>query len=99
MPQAISLVQQKLKKYDCDIAIRLSDKKVGPVITDMGNIILDVSFSGIENFELLDYQLNNITGVVGHGLFINMVDQIITGIYKNGKLQTEIHNFEKNIDY
>lgn len=96
LPQSLSLVQQKLKKLDCHFNIRVSDKKVGPVITDMGNIILDLHFNKIKDCELLDQELNNIPGVVGHGLFVNLVDQIIVGILKNGKIKTEIKTFEKN---
>ena len=32
-----------------EVAIRMGEKKDGPVITDNGNFILDVSFGRIEN--------------------------------------------------
>ena len=48
-----------------------------PFVTDGGNFIVDCSFSPIEAPAALDQELNNIVGVVEHGLFLGMVTQAI----------------------
>lgn len=67
-------------------------RKVGnnPYITDNGNYILDVHFREIPNPEEIETQLNLIPGVVENGLFVGMVDMVITydeekGVYLKNK--------------
>ena len=62
-----------------EVAIRMGEKKDGPVITDNGNFILDVSFGRIENPIEMEEELNTIPGVVENGLFTQMVDKVIIG--------------------
>jgi len=49
-----------------------------PFITDNGNFILDCKYDGIEDPAWLDTQLNALTGVVDHGLFVRMAGRIVT---------------------
>ena len=43
----------------------MAQKKAGPVVTDQGNLILDLTFrNGIDHPELLETQINNIPGVL-----------------------------------
>ena len=95
LPSALELVLHRLKSFDCQVTIRTGTGKVGPVITDIGNIILDVRFGKIEDCRLLDWQLNNIPGVIGHGLFTEMVDKVIIGFIENEKIKTKIQNFQR----
>ena len=47
------------------------------LITDNGNYIIDLRFpNGIDNPEQIDREIKNITGVVDHGLFINMATTV-----------------------
>lgn len=46
-------------------------------ITDNGNLVLDVKLSGDEDLESLASQLNDIPGVIDHGLFLNEADTIL----------------------
>ncbi|GJM18865.1 MAG: ribose-5-phosphate isomerase A [Phycisphaeraceae bacterium] len=46
-------------------------------ITDNGNLILDVSLDGNEDLEDLATTLNDIPGIVDHGLFLNEADLIL----------------------
>lgn len=50
-----------------------------PLITDNGNYILDCHFDGIPEPEKVEWQLNNIPGVVENGIFVNRADKIIIG--------------------
>jgi len=58
-------------------------KKDGPVITDQGNMILDVEFGAIANPTELEQTLNNIPGVLENGLFIGVADIILIGDIEN----------------
>lgn len=57
-------------------------RKVGKdslFMTDSGNYIIDLHLQAIENPEQLDLELNNVVGVVEHGLFLNYPHMIIIG--------------------
>lgn len=75
-PKAINLVKEEIYKLGADsIELRLAKKKDGPVITENGNIILDVMFSDVD--ETLEKKLKSITGVIETGLFIGYNVEII----------------------
>ncbi len=48
-----------------------------PLKTDQGNYILDCHFGPIANPQQLSLQLNEKAGVVEHGLFLNLVSEVI----------------------
>lgn len=50
-----------------------------PYQTDGGNFILDCDFGAIEDLEDLASQLEGRAGIVEHGLFIGMADEVIVG--------------------
>lgn len=58
-----------------NISIRKAVSKDGPVITERGNIILDVQFNEIS--EHLEKDIKSITGVIESGLFIGYNVEII----------------------
>jgi ribose 5-phosphate isomerase A len=70
----------------------LRDEKNAPFITDNGNYILDCAFGSIPSPESLHEKINNITGVVENGLFIDMADCVIAG---NDEGKTRIINRKK----
>ena len=51
-----------------------------PFVTDNGNFILDVEFGPIEQPAQLAQSIKALTGVVDHGLFIDIADRAIVGI-------------------
>jgi ribose 5-phosphate isomerase A len=59
--------------------LREGSGKIGPVITDNGNFVVDADFGIIEDPEKLDGQLGIIPGVVETGLFVDMVDEVYVG--------------------
>lgn len=77
--------QQILETYGVEAVLRLQDDQ--PLITDHGHYILDCSFQHIEQPDELTFELNNITGVVDNGLFINMADIALIG-FPDGKTET-----------
>lgn len=48
-----------------------------PFVTDGGNFIVDCLFGPIEEPAALEQELNNVVGVVEHGLFLNMTARAI----------------------
>jgi ribose 5-phosphate isomerase A len=60
-------------------------KKAGPVVTDQGNLVLDVKFAGgISDPVNLEKEINNLPGVLENGLFVNITDQVLVGEIKDG---------------
>jgi ribose 5-phosphate isomerase A len=59
-----------------EMVIRL-DAKGQPLITDSGNVILDMHLKRIEQPEMLAESLRLIPGVVEHGLFLGLADTAI----------------------
>ena len=75
-PKAFNLVKQELYNMGAtEINLRMALRKDGPVITENGNLILDVRFSNID--ETLEKRLKNITGVIETGLFIGYNVEIL----------------------
>ncbi|MGD8564889.1 MAG: ribose 5-phosphate isomerase A [Candidatus Bathyarchaeota archaeon] len=83
MSFALSLVTKKLEKLGGKPMLRMSKGKVGPVVTDNGNFILDVDFGIIQNPLEKETKLKSIPGVIETGLFIEMADLVYLG-EKNG---------------
>ncbi|QMV41951.1 ribose 5-phosphate isomerase A [Cohnella cholangitidis] len=76
-PRAVNLVEDELLKLGAnEINLRLAVSKDGPVITEAGNLILDVRFNKITS----DYEkeIKSIPGVIESGLFINYNVEILT---------------------
>lgn len=76
-PRAVNLVEEELLKLGAnEINLRLAVSKDGPVITEAGNLILDVRFNKITS----DYEkeIKSIPGVIESGLFINYNVEILT---------------------
>ena len=48
-------------------------------VTDGGHYILDCAFGPISSAPSLDRELNGIVGVVEHGLFLGLADQVVVG--------------------
>jgi len=57
----------------------MAEAKLGPVITDNGNFVVDADFGFIEDPEGLDAALRTIPGVLETGLFIGYTDTAYIG--------------------
>jgi len=93
LPSAWKQVQKTLQDLGGKGNLRMAQKKAGPIVTDQGNLILDLSFSnGIDQPELLESQINNIPGVLENGLFVNLTDQVLVGKLENDVVGVESLN-------
>jgi ribose 5-phosphate isomerase A len=85
LPMAVTPVMRAIEKLGGKPEIRMAVKKDGPVITDQGNMILDVQFATIDNPAELEKTLNNIPGVLDNGLFVGVTDLVLIGELQDGK--------------
>jgi len=78
LPFGAKVVERRLVKLGMKPTIRAKDGK--PVVTDNGNLVLDVRFvEGIGAPQKLETELNNIPGVVENGLFLGMTWRVVVG--------------------
>ena len=68
-----------LSEFEIAMMPRLRMKDAAPVRTDNGNLIYDAVCGRIEEPALLAAALKSITGVVEHGLFLDLADQALIG--------------------
>lgn len=76
---AASFVKQRIRKMGGTPVLREGKGKVGPVITDNGNLIIDADFGPIHNPASLEVRLQSIPGIVETGLFVKMADIVYIG--------------------
>jgi len=74
LPFALGIVMLKMREMKGKPFLREGKDKVGPVITDNGNFIVEVDFGPIKNPTELEHKLKSIPGVIETGLFIGMAD-------------------------
>ena len=85
MPGAWRQVQQQLSAMNGTAELRMAHRKAGPVVTDQGNLVLDVRFEGgISDSVDLERSINNIPGVLENGLFVNLADEVLVGEVNDG---------------
>ncbi len=74
---AVAFVQRRLQELGGTPVLRDGVRKLGPVVSDLGNLIIDAHFGPIADPERLNHDLNSMPGVVGHGLFLNMTHDVV----------------------
>ena len=79
LPMATAPVSRALEQLGADPALRMAERKDGPVVTDQGLWILDARFDALTDPADLDRRLNALPGVLGHGLFIGMATDVLVG--------------------
>jgi len=89
LPFAKSTVLNQLKEFGTP-QVRMSNRKLGPVMTDNGNFIIDIFDLKIRDYNKMEKQLNAIPGVIENGLFVNMADIVYVGSEKGVKTLTKL---------
>jgi ribose 5-phosphate isomerase A len=79
LPFAITTVKRRIEAVGGKAVLREGKGKLGPVITDNGNAVIDASFGPIGNAAELEKKLKMIPGVVETGLFIGLADIAYVG--------------------
>ena len=94
LPSAWKQVKDVIEEMDAKCKLRMAEKKAGPVVTDEGNLILDVLFNGgINNPKEIELQINNIPGVLENGLFVDLTYKVLVGKVENN--QTVVYSPER----
>ena len=84
LPNAWKQVKDIISEMNGRCTLRMATKKAGPVVTDQGNLILDVLFNnGIEKPKDTEMFINNIPGVLENGLFVDLADKVLVGKIEN----------------
>lgn len=79
LPFAAPVVMHKISEMGGKPTLREGKAKVGPVITDNGNLLIDAFFGLIHKPAELEQKLKAIPGIVETGLFMEMADTIYLG--------------------
>lgn len=85
IPEAVHFVMKQVRStFDtANPVIRLSNKKDGAVITENGNLLIDIWFSAFPPIENINPMLKTIPGILETSLFYNMAQEaVVAG--KNG---------------
>ena len=86
LPGAWRQVKAELAALGGESELRMAVRKAGPVVTDQGNLVLDVRFAGgIADPATLESTINNLPGVLENGLFVNLTDQVLVGEIVDGE--------------
>jgi len=90
LPSAWKQVKELIERMGALVTLRMASKKAGPVVTDQGNLVLDILFEGgIDDPKNLESKLNNIPGVLENGLFVDLTDKILVGKIENNEIQVD----------
>jgi ribose 5-phosphate isomerase A len=68
-----------LADHDIGVVPRLRARDGRPVMTDSGNLLYDAACGAILNPSTLGADLKSVTGVVEHGLFLDLADEALIG--------------------
>jgi ribose 5-phosphate isomerase A len=82
-PMAVNPVSRKLRNMGAKPSIRQAVGKLGPVVTDNGNNLIDADFGPIHNPGYLNARLHSVQGIMETGLFIGYAQIAYIGT-KNG---------------
>jgi ribose 5-phosphate isomerase A len=79
LPDARKPVTDGVEAIGGEPQLRAAERKDGPVVTDNGNLVLDCEFGEIASPDELAAELSALPGVVEHGLFVGLADEIHVG--------------------
>jgi ribose 5-phosphate isomerase A len=79
LPAARRTVAATVRDRGGEPTLREARHKDGPVVTDQGNLVLDCTFGTITDPAALAGSLSAIPGVVEHGLFVGLADEVHVG--------------------
>ena len=87
LPFALGVVKRKISEMGITPLIRMAERKMGPIVTDNGNFILDLKFpEPIQNPAKVAVNLKMTPGVVETGLFIGMASEVHVGLESGSKI-------------
>jgi ribose 5-phosphate isomerase A len=79
VPAALAPVRESIADLGGEPTLRSAGRKDGPVITQHGNLVVDADFGWIDDPGGLARALSELPGVLDHGLFVGLADEIVVG--------------------
>jgi ribose 5-phosphate isomerase A len=79
VPFGYASTVEKIRKISEKAVLRESSGKVGPIVTDNGNLMADAYFRNLRRPDIVHEKLKKIPGVVETGLFLNMANTAYVG--------------------
>jgi len=76
---AVGPVIRALNRLGADAELRVGARKAGPVVTDLGNLLIDARFRGPFDAVALESELKLIPGVLDSGLFTRKRPELLVG--------------------
>ncbi len=87
IPAALSYAEQQIRQLGGTPVLRSALRKDGPVVTENGNFVLDISFDNApKDLELLNNKLLNIPGLLETGLFLGIAKKALIAYQDTVKL-------------
>jgi ribose 5-phosphate isomerase A len=87
IPEARVQAARAFEKLGASVILREALRKAGPVITEHGNLILDIRFSAPVDPVFMEAEINKIPGVVENGLFTGNIP-VVYAARSNGTIET-----------
>jgi ribose 5-phosphate isomerase A len=88
LPDAVPTVRDRVEGLGGEPTLRAAERKDGPVVTDNGNLVIDCAFGSIEEPVELATALSTVPGVVEHGLFVGLADEVHLGTEEGVEVRT-----------
>jgi ribose 5-phosphate isomerase A len=79
LPDATPTVRERVAVLGGEPRLRAAERKDGPVVTDNGNLVLDCAFGAVDAPGEVAASLSTVPGVLEHGLFVGMADEVHLG--------------------
>jgi ribose 5-phosphate isomerase A len=79
-PFAVTPALKSVEKLGAKVSLRLSSGKLGPLVTDNGNYIIDADFGPIQDPWWLNRELHAIPGIIETGMFLGFAHIAYLGV-------------------
>ena len=90
LPFAEPAVARALRGLGAEPALRMGERKDGPVVTDQGLWVVDARFPAVDDPAALGAAIDAVPGVLGHGLFVGMATDVLVG-GAGGEVRHRVH--------
>jgi len=87
VPSARIQAARVFEKLGASVILREALRKIGPVITEHGNLILDIRFNSPVDPVMMEAEINKIPGVVENGFFTGNIPVVYIAC-SNGTIET-----------
>ncbi len=77
VPVSLNYVISSITNLGFNVRVREGPNKIGPTISDNGNVILDIELSNTKDLCKLNEEISNIVGVIETGIFCDSYNTII----------------------